>query len=136
MSRLRVNSGTVTGSAEPPYRRDCCHALREGGSGVHDVSRIGNSARSHQTRCASVRFGLLAVEVASIVQMPNSSQAEGNEPGNNPSDAEVDAAARAIKAKLLGNRETGFRNVLQINFPDDDIRAMAEAALTAAHRAR
>jgi hypothetical protein len=83
------------------------------------------------------RFDLLAIEVAalSVGQMLKPSHAENSEPAHRSFDAEVDAAARAIKIKLLGGREAGFRNMLQINFPDDEIHAMAQAALMAARRA-
>jgi hypothetical protein len=84
------------------------------------------------------RFGLLTVEVAAlgVGQMPKPPHTDDSDPSNRSFDAQVDTAARAVKAKLLGGREAGFRNMLQINFPDDEIRAMAEAALTAACRAR
>jgi hypothetical protein len=36
---------------------------------------------------------------------------------------------------LLGGKEGGFQNLLRINFPDNEIRAMAEAALKAARQA-
>jgi hypothetical protein len=83
------------------------------------------------------RFGLVATEVAalSIGQMLKPSTVGAGEPFPLSSDAEVDAAARAIKAKLLGGRDIGFQNMLRINFPDDEIRAMAEGALMAARRA-
>jgi hypothetical protein len=64
------------------------------------------------------RFGLLVVEIAalSIGQMPNSSQAESNEPGNRTFDAEVGAAARAIKARLLGGKEGGSKTCFGLIF--------------------
>jgi hypothetical protein len=81
-----------------------------------------------------VRFGLVAMEVASlsIGQMVDRSDVATDKPAQPSIDAAIDAAARAIKAKLLRGRDGGFRNILQLNFPDDEIRAMAEAALTAA----
>jgi hypothetical protein len=80
-----------------------------------------------------VRFGLLAVGVAamSVERMLAPPHPESGEPAR-PFDAQVDAAARVIKAKLLGCRDGGFQNMLRINLPDDEIRAMADAALTAA----
>ena len=83
-----------------------------------------------------VRFGLLAVEVAalSFEQMPEPPYAEDREPAGQSMDAQIDAAAGAIKTKLLTGREAGFRNMLQTNSPNDEIKAMAEAALKAARR--
>jgi hypothetical protein len=90
-----------------------------------------------------VRFGLLVVEVdaLSFERIPRPRPAKeprncglvrsSSEPAHRSSDAEVDAAARAIKAQMLGGKDGGFQNMLRINFPDDEIRAMAEAALTA-----
>jgi hypothetical protein len=81
-----------------------------------------------------VRFGLLAVEVAALnfEQIPEPLPAKESEVGYRSFDAEVEAAATVIKARLMGGKEGGFQNILRINFPDDEIRAMAEAALTAA----
>jgi hypothetical protein len=83
-----------------------------------------------------VRFGLLAVEVAALSfgQMSKPLPAKDGELARRSFDAEVEAAARAIKAQLLGGKEGGFQNMLRINFPDDEIRAMAEAALLAARQ--
>jgi hypothetical protein len=85
-----------------------------------------------------VRFGLVAMEVAalSIGRTVDRSDIEIDKPAQPSIDAEIDAAARAIKAKLIGRRDGGFRNMLQLNFPDDEIRVMAEAALTAARRVK
>ena len=47
-------------------------------------------------------------------------------------DEEVDAAGQVIEASLTDGRDIGFRNMLQINFPEEAIREMAEAALKAA----
>src|SRR5665213_2791744 len=79
-----------------------------------------------------VRRGLLAVEVAalSFEQIPKPLPAKDGELAHRSFDAEVEAAARAIKARLLGGKEGWFQNMLRINFPDDEIYAMAEAALT------
>jgi hypothetical protein len=86
-----------------------------------------------------LRFGLVAAEIASsgARQMAGASATEVADAAVQPKssfEAEIDAAARAIKVKLLAGRDLGFRNILQLNFPDDEIRAMAEAALTAARR--
>jgi hypothetical protein len=85
-----------------------------------------------------VRFGLIAAEVAALSfgQMTDRSEVEAEKPGQPFSDAEIDAAARVIKDKLLGRRDGGFRNLLRLNFPDDEILAMAEAALSAARAAK
>jgi hypothetical protein len=84
------------------------------------------------------RGGLLAVEVAALgfEQIPKPPTAEESEVAPQSFDAAVEAAARAIKARLLVGKEGGFQNMLGINFPGDEIRAMAEAALTAARQLR
>jgi hypothetical protein len=83
------------------------------------------------------RYGLVTAEVTAlrVGQILKESNAEASEPFPVSLEAEIDAAARAIKAKLLGGRDIGFQNTLRINFPDDEIRAMAEAALMAARHA-
>jgi hypothetical protein len=83
------------------------------------------------------RVGLVTAEVAasSVEQMLEPSSAEAGELFRPSFEAEVGAAARAIKAKLLGCRDIGLQNMLRVNFPDDEIRAMAEAALMAARHA-
>jgi hypothetical protein len=85
-----------------------------------------------------VRFGLVAAEIAVIgLQQMRDIPAVGDvDPMPPVSDAELDAASQVLKSKLLAGREAGFRNVLQVNFPDDEIKAMAEAILMAAHRVR
>ena len=78
------------------------------------------------------RYGLVTAEVAAL--RVGQILKEASEPFPPSLEAEIDAAARAIKAKLLGGRDIGFQNLLQINFPDDEIRAMAEAAFMAARQ--
>ena len=78
------------------------------------------------------RYGLVTAEVAAL--RVGQILKEASEPFPPSFEAEIDAAARAIKAKLLGGRDIGFQNLLQINFPDDEIRAMVEAALMAARQ--
>jgi hypothetical protein len=87
-----------------------------------------------------LRFGLVAAEIAASQagEMAGASATEVAHAAvqTPPSfDAEVEGAARAIKVKMLGGRDGGFRNMLQLNFPDGAIRAMAEAALSAARAA-
>jgi hypothetical protein len=84
------------------------------------------------------RFGLVAADAAvtlgkSIVEPK---QAEPHIPAARFTDAEIDAAAQIIKARMTTGRDTTFLNLLEINFPDATIRAMAEAALIAARDAR
>jgi hypothetical protein len=81
-------------------------------------------------------FGLLAVEVtaSNFEQMPKPPPAKESEVAYGSFDAEVEAAAGVIKARLLAGKEGGFQNMLRVNFPDNEIRAMAEAALTAARQ--
>jgi hypothetical protein len=67
-----------------------------------------------------VRFGLLVVEVdaLSFERIPRPPPAKeprncglvrsSSEPAHRSSDAEVDAAARAIKAQMLGGKDGGF----------------------------
>jgi hypothetical protein len=85
-----------------------------------------------------VRFGLVAAEIAVIGfnQMRDIPAVGEADPTPSVSHAELDAATQVLKSKLLAGREAGFRNVLQVNFPDDEIKAMAEAVLVAAHRVR
>ena len=86
-----------------------------------------------------LRFGFIAAEVAGLgvrqVITANADRAV-NVPDRTSSDAEVDAAAQAIKRRLLAGRDMGFRNMLQVNFPDEEIRAIAEVALAAAAKAQ
>jgi hypothetical protein len=79
-----------------------------------------------------------AVEIGALgfEQMLKPPPAEQSAVSPRSFDAEVDAAARAIKARLLGGKDGGFQNMLRVNFPDDGIRAMAEAALAAARLAK
>lgn len=84
-----------------------------------------------------VRFGLVAAEIAVMgLQQMRDIPAVGDADPTPPVSAELDAATQVLKSKLLAGREAGFRNVLQVNFPDDEIKAMAEAILVAAHRVR
>jgi len=85
-----------------------------------------------------VRFGLVAAEIAVIGfhQMRDPAAATDVDLPPSVSDAELDAATQVLKGKLLAGREAGFRNVLQVNFPDDEIKAMTQAMLVAAHRVR
>jgi hypothetical protein len=85
-----------------------------------------------------VRFGLVAVEIAVIrlQQMRDTPAVRYVDPTPPVSEVELDAATQVLKSKLLAGREAGFRNVLQVNFPDDEIKAMTLAMLVAAHRVR
>jgi hypothetical protein len=84
---------------------------------------------------AQVRFVLVVGEIVALDagQMAVASGTEVTHAALPPSfDPEVEAAAQVNRTMLFAGRDGGFRNVLQANFPDDDIRAMAEAALAAA----
>jgi hypothetical protein len=84
-----------------------------------------------------VRFGLVAAEIAVFGFHPIDTQAaEGVDSTPSVSRAELDAAIQILKGNLFAGREAGFRNVLRVNFPDDEIKAMAETILVAAHRVR
>jgi hypothetical protein len=85
-----------------------------------------------------MRFGLIAAEVAALSfgQMTDRSEVGAEKRPQPFNDAEIDAAARVINDKLLGRRDGGFQNLLRLNFPDDEILAMAEAALSAARAAK
>jgi hypothetical protein len=81
-----------------------------------------------------MRFGLIVMEVTalSLGQIADRSEIETESVPRSLSDAEIDAAARVIKDKLLGGRDGGFRSMLHLTFPDHEILEMAEAALSAA----
>ena len=85
-----------------------------------------------------MRFGLIVMEFTalSLGQIADRSEVETESAPQSLSDAEIDAAARVIKDKLLGGRDGGFRNMLHLNFPDREILEMAEAALSAARSAK
>jgi hypothetical protein len=51
-------------------------------------------------------------------------------------DAEIEAAAVAIKAKLIQGHDVGFQDMLRTNLPDDIVLEVARAALEAAREAR
>jgi hypothetical protein len=83
------------------------------------------------------RFGLIAADAAvtlgkSIVEPRES---ETHIRGARFTDVEIDAAAQIIKANMTSGGDTTFLNLLEINFPDAKIRAMAEATLVAARDA-
>jgi hypothetical protein len=84
-----------------------------------------------------LRFGLIAADAAwsfgrsiAVLETPSS------KPVRRFTDEEIDAAARVIKVSMISGRDLTFQNLLQINFPEDTIRAMAEGALIAARDAR
>jgi hypothetical protein len=84
------------------------------------------------------RFGLIAADAAltlgkSIVEPGES---ETHIPAPRFTDAEIDAAAQIIRASMTSGGDTTFLSLIEINFPDAKIRAMAEAALIAARDAR
>jgi hypothetical protein len=85
-----------------------------------------------------VRIGLVAAETAAFGfdPMRDISAVAEVDPTPSVSHAELDAAIQVLKGNLLAGREAGFRNVLRVNFPDDEIKAMAEAILVAARRVR
>jgi hypothetical protein len=111
--------------------------VTNGGPGI--MTSVGSELLVAIIKLAAlqVRFDLLAVEVAAlnVEQIPKPLPAKESQVAHRSFDAEVEAAARVFKARLLGGKEGGFQNMLRINFPDDEIRAMAEAALTAARQA-
>jgi hypothetical protein len=51
-------------------------------------------------------------------------------------EAEIEAAAIAIKSKLIHGHDVGFQDMLRTNLPDDIILDVAKAALEAAYHAR
>jgi hypothetical protein len=85
-----------------------------------------------------VRIGLVAAEAAAFGFDPmRGIPAVGEaDPTPSVSHAELDAAIQVLKGNLFAGREAGFRNVVRVNFPDDEIKALAEAILVAAHRVR
>lgn len=84
------------------------------------------------------RFGLAAADAAVAVgkSIVEPEQAEHHAPAARFTDAEINAAAKIIKANMAIGRDTTFLNLLELNFPEATIRAMAEAALIAARDAR
>jgi hypothetical protein len=135
MSQLRVKSGTAHRNVMALSSLSCAKVggLRMTSPASELFIAIVKLATEQ------LRFGLVAAEIAAsgARQMAGASVSEVVDAAVRPPssfDAEIDAAAGAIKAKLLGGRDGGFRNMLHLNFPDDEIRAMAEAALTAARR--
>ena len=88
---------------------------------------------------AQVRFGIVVGEIVALGagHMAVASATELTDAPLPPSfDPEVEAAAQVIRTMLFAGREGGFRNLLQANFPDNDIRVVAEAALAAARQSR
>ncbi|EAQ35230.1 hypothetical protein NB311A_12976 [Nitrobacter sp. Nb-311A] len=86
------------------------------------------------------RFGLVAADAAvtvgkSIVE-PEQTQQNHFAPAARFTAAEINAAAQIIKASMTIGRDTTFLNLLELNFPEATIRAMAEAALIAARDVR
>ncbi|MDR6306128.1 hypothetical protein GGQ85_003856 [Nitrobacter vulgaris] len=84
------------------------------------------------------RFGLVAADAAvtvgkSIVE-PEQTQQNHFAPAARFTAAEINAAAQ-ITSMTIG-RDTTFLNLLELNFPEATIRAMAEAALIAARDVR
>jgi hypothetical protein len=51
-------------------------------------------------------------------------------------EAEIEAAAVAIKSKLIQGHDVGFQDMLRTNLPDDIVLEVAKAALEAARKAR
>jgi uncharacterized protein YdbL (DUF1318 family) len=84
-----------------------------------------------------LRVGTVAMEVAALTFERAMMESEVGERASSreSAEAELDAAAEAIKAKLLAGRDLGFQCLLRTNFPDDVIREIAEAALLAARGA-
>jgi hypothetical protein len=84
-----------------------------------------------------LRFGVIAADAAlSLGRSIAGSETASKEQMSRFSDAEIEAAARVIEVSLVTGRDIAFQNMLQTNFPEGTIRAMAEAALTAARNAR
>jgi hypothetical protein len=85
------------------------------------------------------RIGLVAADAAVTIgkSIVEPQQAEQNHaPAARLTHAEINAAAHIIKANMTIGRDTTFLNLLELNFPEATIRAMAEAALIAARDAR
>ena len=84
-----------------------------------------------------LRFGLIAADAAlSLGRSIAGLETAPEEQMSTISGAEIDAAARVIGASMITGGDIAFHTMLQINFPEETIRAIAEAALRAAHNAR
>ena len=77
-----------------------------------------------------MRLGSIAIEAA--LAFGTGLQHHEAETPLKPSERQIDAAARILKAKMIAGYELGFQCLLRANFPDDRIREMAKAALEAA----
>jgi hypothetical protein len=135
--RLRVKSGTE------PSERDVSVVVvvRESGGLLMTSPASELFFAIVKLAAEQLRFGLVTAEIAASGdrRMASASATEVAHAAvqTPPSfDVEVEAAARVIKDKLLDRRDGGFRNLLRLNFPDDEIREMAEAALSAARAAK
>jgi hypothetical protein len=83
-------------------------------------------------KLASMQLRLNAIAVEATLALGRISSDPGEQLNPTVTDIEVDAAARAIEAKLLDGREIGFRSLLRTNFSREAILEMARAALVAA----
>jgi hypothetical protein len=104
-----------------PQRKPMSHLLRS----LFELSAV------------PLRFGVIAADAAlSLGRSIAGSETASKEQMSRFSDAEIEAAARVIEVSLVTGRDIASQNMLQTNFPEGTIRAMAEAALTAARNAR
>jgi hypothetical protein len=125
MSGKRVKPGTVVDRNEaywPRFSLARCFAMSDILTSLLKLTVV------------PARFGLIAADAAVTL---GKSIVEPEQTGPHVraarfTDAEIDAAAQIIKANMIAGRDTTFRNLLEINFPDATVRAMAEAALIAA----
>jgi hypothetical protein len=84
-----------------------------------------------------LRLGVIAADAAlSLGRSIAGSENAPKEKTSRVSDAEINAAARVIETTLITRCDIGFLKMLQTNFPEPTIRAMAEAALRAARNSR
>jgi hypothetical protein len=90
----------------------------------HAASIRRSLYRACKARSDPRRFGLVAAEIGfhTMRDLPAVGEVD---PTPSVSHAELDAATQVLKGKLLAGREAGFRNILRVNFPDDEIKAMA-----------
>jgi hypothetical protein len=83
-----------------------------------------------------LRVGLAALDMLSARHArPRSNEANGSAL-TSIGEAEIEAAAVAIKSKLIRGHDVGFQDMLRTNLPDDIVLEVARAALEAARDAR
>jgi hypothetical protein len=79
-----------------------------------------------------MRIGNIAMEAALAFGNSGLQDRDADAPSKSIGERQIDAAARVLRAKMIGGYELGFQGLLRANFSDDRIREMSKAALEAA----